>query len=122
MIQANELRIGNWYKCRKTGLTEESYERFSDFQSFANYLYDCDPVPLTPEILRKCHFSERALAFTGHIGFTLNDEDYYIGLLDDNKGGWKFHNPHFNLTIQYLHQLQNLVFALTGKELYIISL
>lgn len=56
MIKENELRIGNWYKVDATVLTEESFARFDDWQDAGNFLYDCSPIPLTPEILEKCGF------------------------------------------------------------------
>lgn len=124
MIQPNELRLLNWVKLNDEDLfckvlvidnfglsvdivkTKEitwiEYEQFS-------------PVELTPDILEAagCVYIDEIGAYyiNGHSLFefidgikfnifSANDSDCYI-------------------TIKYLHQLQNLYFALTGEELQI---
>jgi hypothetical protein len=126
-IKASELRIGNLIEMSLVPISEldeyswsackVSYQIFKDLEGIA---WEFRPIPLTPEMLVSCGFEKSKLVFTGDIGYRKSDEDgkYYIGLLE-NAYGFSFHNPHFNLQIKYLHQLQNLYFSLTGTELEI---
>ena len=117
MIQANELRIGNWvYDTRTVGsrvglpvvLNEKVVKRILE--------YDVDyyePIPLTPEILEKCGF-EKIYESKIHSTYWINGLSYYY---------WHERNIQYasfkglELESKYLHQLQNLYFALTGEEL-----
>jgi hypothetical protein len=75
------------------------------------------PIELTPEILEKCGFIKQE---NGWYKFNIL-EDYinlYFERLTKTElsiSGLGIKMPH----IQYLHQLQNLYFALTGEELEI---
>ena len=119
-MKATELRIGNYF-------------RYSDYESLRNelkgtyakiiaddilYLDEVDgdllitPIPLTEEVLVKC-------GFVNYIG-TNNwrsehwEELYFVGGI-----------LHFNVDgktiaiVERVHELQNLIFALTHKELEI---
>lgn len=77
----------------------------------AEYL-NLSPIPLTSEILESCGFrnfkrDEWILSFDrSHADFEFTAE------------GLKMREPAaFKRPIKYLHQLQNVVFALTGNEL-----
>jgi hypothetical protein len=79
------------------------------------------PIPLTPEILEKCGF-EIALI---HLPFakvlvpkSLPLQDKLHVALEQKTGPTFLYRPS-NLKVKYLHQLQNLYFALTGTELEI---
>ena len=137
-MKANELRIGNLvaYGVRpvpiKTIHTESvlkkevhvCVELNEDFNHYCIAVSEVKPIPLTEEWLLK-------------FGFTRHHADYYndVILLKD---GINFDNgeqydclkvkiyPHElgsaqsvkgDLQIKYVHQLQNLYFALTGEEL-----
>ena len=124
MIKPNELRIGNLMKWGTSivAIKDMVYNQKPD-----RYIYhvekkqeltgvpfnEFEPVPLTPQLLEKC-------------GFTKSDD------LKDMKGKillgeWRHENdidypgmlylPAYE--VKYLHQLQNLYFALTGEELKI---
>lgn len=105
MIQANELRIGNWYDHNGSyrQVTPNTIEEVWEGERI--YV---NPIPLTPEILEKCGFEK------------------YDRFLYRLKNGWHWISVDTNslyihgkqvVLIDYLHQLQNLYFALTGKEL-----
>ncbi|QHC84967.1 hypothetical protein AS589_09380 [Empedobacter brevis] len=64
-----------------------------------------EPITLTEEILLKCGYSEYDL----DIGRIILTED----------GGFIITRLSQNVTLKTLHQLQNLYFALTNKELEI---
>ena len=102
-MKPNELRIGNWV---------ETFEGVIQIQNGweIDEGNECQPIPLTEEWLEK-------------FGFEYSD-------LNGDSGLWKI--PPFQiygkcnqfiyeyaLDVNYVHQLQNLYFALTGEELTI---
>ncbi len=118
MIAANELRIGNLVE---TVIDKDSIGYIYGYTQvdslIANFEVDANPIPLTHEILIKCGFDE------------WSTENYRLRK-SLTKNGWSskfnYYLPYFYLstytgsvTIKYLHQLQNLYFALTGEELNI---
>lgn len=123
MIKANELRIGNLVQFEsETGFTEQVKVvciRENDFDAegdevFHNEKYDGDyePIPLTPEILEAAGFDKVS-------GLTYDHKDGNT-IRESSGQYWYYVKIHGNLrSIQYLHQLQNLYFSLTGKELEI---
>lgn len=123
-MEANGLRIGNivllnnrintidisWFECCKDSM----YGR--------DIRYDTSPIPLTEEWVIKLGFKE-IIDKSGQ--YVLLNEDYYnigleimFGFRTDNKMLVHLNNQDFNQLI-YVHQLQNLYFALTGEELTI---
>lgn len=115
-MQANELRIGNWvYRANgKNGNKDIEYQIENiNLQSVKKY----EPILLTEDILLKA-------------GFELNEDNQYM--IDDFcfmllNSKWYYNNTYYEcgcpskpIDIKYLHQLQNLHFALTQKELEIV--
>jgi len=132
MVKAGELRIGNWVKEYGKPI-KFSIADFHFLNDELNYPSRYEPIPLTPEILEKCKlengYYNNIQVDGNHIGVIfpiIKDEtkedwelpDYkegiyvYSGLGDPESYGFK-------AQIKYLHQLQNLYFALTGTELEI---
>ena len=115
MIQVNELRIGN--KLEYLTSEKELVEATVDWQDLKWISEDPKgfnlvhkPITLTEEILLKCGFvydDEFGLFSLHPITLYKQDGIFWYGLLFDN------------IEIKYLHQLQNLYFALTGEELEI---
>ena len=106
MISANELRIGNWY-----------VNQWGEYLQVDADLFGADnlesypiPIPLTPEILEKLGFEFDTITFSRSY-FLLaggdNGFDVWIGGLSKVKL-----NP-----IKYVHELQNLFYAITKEEL-----
>ena len=112
MIQANELRVGNY--------VQDSCGRYDKCN---NIRYDWDSafgVPLTPEILEKCGFKKRDEEFNSL--FRLGKVQVYTQVYSENNNiffAYSFGYDIEETEIKYLHQLQNLYFALTGEELNI---
>jgi hypothetical protein len=118
MIKANELRIGNWvyYNGDGTpfkvltiedgGMSVESVdeETWIEYDQFS-------PIDLTPEILEKAGFAVP----DGYQDTVL----YNNGLMIDFHLGEYKVREHSKAPCKYLHQLQNLYYALTGQELII---
>lgn len=113
-MKATELRIGNLYS-QFGNITEVSWCTIKDMEKAPESQLWCKPIPLTEEWLLKFGF-EKA-------GRTIKLKNF--GKFIDMNGELSFY-PAGMLNsllrhdlLQYVHQLQNLYFALTGKELMI---
>lgn len=110
-MKSNELRLGNWVK-ELDGNTMQ-IEYISDIHHAANL----EPIPLTEEWLIKFGFE-----------WDKSQKDYYINIEEDNQICINLKEQVFYIGCgfewgavkgksKYVHQLQNLYFALTGEEL-----
>lgn len=110
-MKANELRIGNWASIYGTnGWADEfkemeiSQHHFQVCESHPDWFKD---IPLTSEWLER-------------FGFEDVDEYYYhegMRIYDDGDGKLYYMSNDALVHLDYVHQLQNLYFALTGEEL-----
>lgn len=143
-MEAKELKIGNWVNLNEDGeITPRQIEFIGkDTEGYTGYSahfkgrsctledhfgdgdLDVNPIPLTEEILLKA-------------GFVKDKHNYYslfLSVNDKGKSSRKRIDFNQNLTIcelcnagtcfhrpecHYVHQLQNLYFALTNNELTI---
>ena len=112
MIQPNELRIGNWAVNYGQYVCIEADDIVDCYHSPESY----DPILLTPEILKKIGFKCADHTYMGGVVYYLKN----IQWVYREKGVCFVMVNGFPLShIFYLHQLQNLYFALTGEELEI---
>ena len=108
-LQANELRIGNWYL--SFGVDLKQVESITKDK----ILIDFHPIPLTEEWLLKFGFEYHHKIISRRF--------YNIGNLFAEVGGDGRTAIYGTLAgelmcfVNYVHQLQNLYFALTGEEL-----
>ena len=113
-MKANELRIGNLvYLVDK----EKVWEILDGYE-----IDKCDenpftrPIPLTEEWLLKFGFEIKLDNFNWNAGIGINEiGDFKLALRHTDNFGW-FYKSRCT-PIKYVHQLQNLYFALTGEEL-----
>lgn len=127
MIKANELRIGNWVQAPLGEYMRVEQIGYKDNPDYIFARYDkgfgqnsFSGIPLTPEILEKAGFNKlggskfvyRIPVQEFEISVSLKLNYAYI---DTQWGQASIKRPIF----KYLHQLQNLYFALTGTELEI---
>lgn len=135
-MKANEFRVGNWLLYvweNEVGLPVKEYMRIEPIDIWRmeddEFMELFEPIPLTPEILEKCGFSDNDYK-TGYIGINIKaggiTTEFVLTkpkLLGEfqNHFCWEFRagNIPFFLELEFLHQLQNLYFALTGEELNI---
>ena len=130
-MKAEELRLGNWVYI-SDNYTHAFYKQETQI-NIHNMMYLCgetkepldftfEPIPLTEEILLKCGFYETSNKdFIGGLfalkqkgdGFYINKETMSYCYFDYEG------NIEDIIKINYVHQLQNLYFALTNEELQI---
>ena len=142
-MEAKELRIGNWiYQGEKCGnkpieayqLYQYSLGGFISSNNIPTYYHYWKPIELTEEWLIKLGFEKIDIkgeeGFIDSVEYQLIHKDCYI-----NYDGVDFScviacdletytdSPNYfapdKERMQYVHQLQNLYFALTGEELTI---
>lgn len=129
LIQKNSVWVSVKHMDESRNITDKEYHLSQD---------SIEPIPLTAELLVKCGFTDWSERIgekdelgkdvtSDWIRYALNpvlkndqgiewyDRDLEVDLNDD--GTW--HVDYHCVTIKYLHQLQNLFFALKGIELTI---
>ena len=129
MVDIKELRIGNWVNdfgdgyCRVNGIWQEDIA--TTIHDYPMLISNFEPILLTPAILEKCGFVKHPYEKMPTYS------DYRLGKMvvspigDDEESfeieysGVRIVVRTYLCTITSLHQLQNLVFALTGTELNI---
>ena len=105
MIKANELRTTNLvYACKGGIETRVGMIAHGTVNTF-------EPIPLTEEWLLKLGLSKRLGEFRKEM------ENERIFILHLFGGEYYYANTEAFIEIKYVHQLQNLYFALCGKEL-----
>lgn len=125
-METSELRLGNWIELRpdhthrryievsriNRGSVGNKTTRFetdnprqpSEMKElFSQYLF---PIPLTDEIIQRCGFEVRYNGIKTYYN-PLMELDYEFNLM----------RYESNVKINYVHQLQNIYFALTNTEL-----
>lgn len=123
-MKANELRIGNLiYDPIEIGGNVTTIKRIeTDEDEYSGYLDHCNPIPLTEEWLVKFGFKklDSDIIVYGKTFGVFDGEDYSDGfILSKYKDGNFYTSAGRKLIVKYVHQLQNLYFALTGEELII---
>ena len=126
MIKNTEIRVGNWLEWNKKPFKVCAiFRNVTENELWAKDNNELHPIPLTEEILLKFGFKKYR----------------NIGCYDTDKDAFFFESDKISLTIdfilsssnhyyrstpvdgaiplKYLHQLQNLVFSVTGEELEI---
>lgn len=126
-MKANELRIGNYiqdyYNTKifvvKTVDSTLEYLDLSDGKTHSNHITNLKPIPLTEDILLKCGFllstPNQYIKHQHWYNETTDIEFNHLLMCSIYEG-----NGHVGVShVKYLHQLQNLHYALTGQELAI---
>jgi len=113
-MTANELRIGNLVDLgnRIAKVIEINHLAcvVVDLEETQDTIEDYDrtkPIPLTEEWLLKFGFKRNGKKLTF----------WKIDLVEDEEGIFSFDESRIYIDVKYVHQLQNLYFALTGEEL-----
>lgn len=144
-MEITELRIGNLVDWATSGATGEPQVltiagivacsedgeiivEFDNIKSNNPYGYEdcnaCDlrPIPLTEDWLHKCGIEK----ISGQNIWNVYAMDCFLIEETSNKNEFYFRlrvNPNTSygiIVVKYVHQLQNLIFAMTGAELKIV--
>ena len=118
-MKANELRIGNYVKClnesrqilgiTKHNGTNETELHYAEFKGlFPMKLFHLKPILISFQWLNDLRFKKYPKHWGMHKGSVCFHENniFYKGV-------------DIGVKVKYVHELQNLYFALTGKELEI---
>ena len=110
-MKAEELRIGNYISDIHASKTfYEAVKKISDdrvfYGNFHSHPKDLKPIPITEEWLLKFGFEYVNHTFRKH-KFCVNLKENELYILTETH----------RVYIEYVHQLQNLYFALTNQEL-----
>lgn len=141
-MDARELRLGNYvrlaedFKFVETKAPAETVCKVEAIKRNSLYL-ECkvgdgvcysevpvsmvEPIPLTEESLLECGFTKEYDSFCYGIELSYGRYLYNDGV-NDNKLFASINSAEYPLSripIEYLHQLQNVYFALTGEELQV---
>lgn len=109
MIQVNELRIGNLVSIENKPYIITSGDIYNLDCYYKNYIQFYHEIPLTEEWLVMFGFTKRKFSYLWGFGNFLYDERLKL---------WTWYGIQLHdYLIQYVHQIQNLYFALTGEEL-----
>lgn len=120
-MNATELRLGNLVQYVDTKEPCTIYEIEHRFKKIyrINDLNDnknIEPIPITEEWLLKIGF--KRVEWSSFAWYHENDIDAIFQIELNSKGPLHiWDGAYTDASCQYIHQLQNLFFALTGKEL-----
>jgi hypothetical protein len=120
VLKCTDLRIGNLVYSKETnqiqnitGLTDEN--PFIDAITFDYTNYDeIEAIPITEEMLFNFGYGKKHDIYYKNnslLRFIGNEVFYCRGEIDDAEF------QEYITSVKYVHQLQNLYFALTGREL-----
>ncbi|HUC80365.1 MAG TPA: hypothetical protein VMR70_05580 [Flavisolibacter sp.] len=123
MINPNEIRPGNWV-IKVTGM-DSNTKPFFEYKAvlvdeyFYSFIRFCFPVLLTPAVLGSSGFQhEFGDWYKNEEADGIEDGLPFLRYRHHNKC-WYFKDTKLRSQPIYLHQLQNLVYALSGEELVI---
>ena len=109
-MKANELRVGNYVQ-DEVGVAYKASAHSIKCLSEREYCFWIHPIPLTEELLVRCGFVKIISTISG----TELKDEYELKFVRISHYFGQFHFHSVN--IKYVHQLQNLYFALVGEEL-----
>lgn len=118
MIKNYEIRVGNLLEWNKKPFKVCAiFRNVTENELWAKDNNELHPIPLTEEILLKCGF--RRENYISKKAWNISFGFYNIWGIIGDKFTLYLNGDETETEIKYLHQLQNLYFALTGTELEI---
>jgi len=132
MINPKELRIGNFvyvekYKSKEQYITDVGSVGHWGIDGMATHSQDiegdeCWPIPLTDDRLLKFGFEQdraRLVLKTPLLQKCYFASSPYVGIIDGTTSIYLYHIDGMAIgkPINFVHQLQNLFYCLTGQEL-----
>lgn len=110
MILANELRSGNLVQLNNRWVIVDG-QTIRDITSVPGEAEKYERIPLTHAVLERCGFRNGSIRVSNDVGWAFK--------LEMVKGEMVLAVQEYALPVscKFLHQLQNLFFAITGEEL-----
>ena len=113
MIRVEELQINRYFEF--CGMYVRAID-FKGLMTLNNELKDLKPIELSEKILLKCGFSEGVLENDKYkISISYYDGWHFNYLEKEGFGSSEVYL--YPASVSYLHQLQNLIHALTNEEI-----
>ena len=120
-MKANEIRLGNYVLCKGYEVKVLLIGKYGIQARNNNTDYNCkfrtgdiNPIPLTEEILLKCgfrHSGDLDLELPNALlSYVVKEKKMYLMV-------GQFAECTDTVPCEFLHQLQNLIYSLTGEEL-----
>jgi hypothetical protein len=112
-LQAEELRVGNWYY----------HEPTNDFEQVNRFTFDL--INRNPHLYHSIKLTEEWVIKFGFERTSSNGNGFILGKLriekrlDTNNAFQTWWNSWYLVDVTEVHNLQNLYFSLTGEELTI---
>ena len=119
MVQANELRLGNWVHLIDDDINDPIKITLPYLEICNQTPEKFNPIPLTPELLEKCGFEKNEELRYSNVAY-FKKKDFTITQVRDS---WEVSYGLFGSMALIckshlsLHRLQNIFFALLNKEL-----
>jgi len=127
-MKASELRIGNYYMFADYNgivyrqVQEIKHNQFGLLSDYDGVNFEiCRPIEITVEWLLKLGFEYHSF----DKNYVIKNKDGYCNSIKNNDGEWCYNNDisdancYFIRELKYIHQLQNLYYALNEEELTI---
>lgn len=118
MVQANELRIGNWVINSHNEYQQVFKINDEQFKihKISTTVVNCSPIPLTPEIMESLGF-EPFFESNKQYHYKLEDVSFCFNKNKPELGWWLVGTKIKWVTVHYVHEIQNLYKSLKKKEL-----
>ena len=129
-MKANDFRLGNLVYYRIEDPMDERKEwdeinpiDYDDIRCFVQYEDNSEyrPIPLTEELLLKLH-SDEEIEKSGRFPNEITIYDRFLFIWKENYKYWYVitsNHKEYLSKIEFVHEYQNFIFALTGNELTI---
>lgn len=121
-MKPQELRLGNFVKYGQNGfpmfVTAIGKDwLYLDFDGNESDIYECDtedvfPIPITPQWLIDNGFTAGAVLTKKNVQITPITLDYWKVIVNCHN-----YKTELRKDIKYIHELQNMYYQATGKEL-----
>lgn len=123
MLHPTDMRAGNWVL--KIMGTDRENEPFIEYKAIAlnehyhTFTKDCFPIPLTADLLEYCGFKQQPDQWDKKLEAEGMDEALPVLRYKTGNKSWYLNDFKIPAQPLYVHQLQNLYYALTGQELVV---
>lgn len=121
MIQPKDIRIGIFLQWKNSEI-KNNYFTVKSIQCDYDWFEDAEPIQITEEWALKFGFKENSPISSRE--YILSSDGFdIVKLINHYKDGWllQFYYWNAGIMVEHVHRLQNIVFALTEKELILNS-